>query len=162
MPLLVNIRHLEHHGLELKGELTAAELDIDSRDEMIRVIQPMNYDLRVEKLPGSILVQGILRILLDCRCVRCLEAFGYPVVLEGPICHLELQGEDKVAVVNDCVDLTPYLREDILLEFPRHPVCKPECRGLPPKPAAKAMNAGTAGQAGEVPSAWTELNKLKF
>ncbi len=137
MPLLVNIRHLETRSLDLKGELTATELDIDSCDEMIRVIRPLNYDLRVERLPGSILVQGRLRITLDCRCVRCLEPFGYPVALEGPICYLELQGDDKVAVVNDCVDLTPYLREDILLEFPRHPVCKPECRGLPPKPAAK-------------------------
>ena len=129
---------------------------------MIRIAQPLQYDLLVEKLPGSILVQGTLRILLDCQCVRCLEPFTYSLALNGPVCHLELQGEDKAALVNDCVDLTPYLREGILLEFPRHPVCKPECPGLPGKPAARVNNAGAAGQAKEMPSAWNELNKLRF
>lgn len=162
MALLVNIRHLETRCLDLKGELTATELDIDSRDEMIRVTQPLSYDLRVEKLSESVLVEGVLRIMLDCRCVRCLEPFAYPLALEGPVCYLELQGEDKLVVVDDCVDLTPYLREDILLELPRHPVCKPECRGMPLKPSAKAIKTGAAGQAGEMPSAWNELNKLRF
>jgi len=162
MPLLVNIRHLETHSLDLKGELPAAELDIDNRDEMIRVTRPLQYDLVVEKLPESVLVQGTLQLVLDCQCVRCLEPFACPVAVDGPVCNLELQGEDQVALVNDCVDLTPYLREDILLEFPRHPVCKPECRGLPLKPAVKAKNTGAAGQAEEIPSAWNELNKLRF
>ena len=160
MPLLVNIRHLETHSLDLNGELTAADLDIETHDEMIRVLRPLKYDLVVEKLTGSILVQGTLRITLDCRCVRCLEAFEYKLNLRGPVCHLELQGEDKAEVVNDCVDLTPCLREDILLEFPRHPVCKLGCRGLPGSRVTK--NTGTAGGAEAVSSAWSELNKLRF
>ena len=162
MPLLVNIRHLEDHSLDLKGKLPAAELDIDNRDEMIHVTRPLQYDLVVEKLPGSILAQGTLRITLDCCCVRCLESFEYKLELNGPVCHLELEGEDKITLVNDCADLTPHLREDILLEFPRHPMCKPTCRGLPRKPAAKAKNAGAAGQTGEILPAWSELNKLKL
>jgi len=162
MPLLVNIRHLETHSLELKGELAAAELEIDSRDEMIRAVRPLKYDLSVEKLPGSILVQGRLRLTLDCRCVRCLEAFEYKLEMQGPICHLELQGDEKAEVVNDCVDLTPCLREDILLEFPRHPVCKPGCRGLAGGRVDRTKSAGAAGKAEAVASAWNELNKLRF
>ena len=56
--------------------------------------------------------------------------------LDAAICRCE--GEDRVAVDNDCVDLTPYLREDILLEFPQHPLCKPECRGLKKTSTGKA------------------------
>jgi uncharacterized protein len=162
MPLLVNIWHLETHSLDLKGELTAADLDIETHDEMIRVLRPLKYDLVAEKLPGSILVQGTLRITLDCRCVRCLEPFEYKLELHGPVCHLELQGEDKTVLVNDCADLTPSLREDILLEFPRQPVCKPECRGLPGNRVDNAKNAGTAGEAEAVSSVWSELSKLRF
>ena len=40
MPLLVNLRHLATHNLDFKGELPAAELDLETRDEMIRVEQP--------------------------------------------------------------------------------------------------------------------------
>ena len=67
-----------------------------------------------------------------------------------------------MAVVNDCVDLTPYVREDILLEFPRHPLCDPECRGLPRTSIGKARNSGGTGQSGMGSPAWAELNKLKL
>jgi uncharacterized protein len=76
--------------------------------------------------------------------------------------HLPFQGEEAVAVVNDVVDLTPYVREDILLEFPQHPLCDPECRGLPKSTIGKAKKAGSANANETSSSAWTELNKLKF
>jgi len=162
MPLVVNLRHLEAHDIHLKGELPAAELDIDTRDEVIRVAQPLVHDLEAQKLENSILVQGHLRLNLECQCVRCLKPFQYRLELTGWTCHLPLQGEDRVAVVNDCVDLTPYVREDILLEFPRHPLCNPECRGLPKTSLGRVKNASSAGKTEVGPSAWSELNKLKL
>ena len=44
MPLLVNLCHLEADDLELKGELPVEELDLHSRDEMIRVETPLELD----------------------------------------------------------------------------------------------------------------------
>jgi uncharacterized metal-binding protein YceD (DUF177 family) len=67
-----------------------------------------------------------------------------------------------VAVANDCVDLTPYVREDILLEFPRHPLCNLECRGLPKTSVGKSKNASSADKTEAGPSAWAELNKLNL
>jgi uncharacterized protein len=73
-----------------------------------------------------------------------------------------LEGEDKVLVSNDCVDLTPYVREDIVLAFPQHPLCEPECRGL----QAASPNGGRASSGenitGDLSPAWAELNKLKL
>jgi uncharacterized protein len=97
--------------------------------------------LEVQKLEDGLLVQGRLHLNLDCECVRCLKPFQYRLELDGWACHLPLQGEDCVAAVNDCVDLTPYVREDILLEFPRHPLCDPECRGLPKRLLASQETA---------------------
>jgi uncharacterized metal-binding protein YceD (DUF177 family) len=161
MPLSVNLHHLEAHGLHLQGELDLEELDIDPHDEVIRLSRPLQYDLEAEKLEKSLLIQGRLHLDLDCQCVRCLKPFHYRLDLSHWTCHLPLEGEEHAAVVNDCVDLTPYVREDILLEFPRHPVCGPECRGLPkPSSAGKAKAASSAGKP-ELP-VWAELNKLKF
>jgi uncharacterized protein len=78
--------------------------------------------------------------------------------LEGYALHLPLEGEDKVSVENDCVDLTPFVREDMLLEFPQHPLCKPECAGL--KPKKKAQPNAVADK--DAPSPWGELDKLKL
>jgi uncharacterized protein len=163
MPLKVNLRHLEAHELHLEGRLTVPELDIDTRDEVIRVDHPLDYALDVQKVDGALLVQGRLHLMLSCQCVRCLKPFLFPLQFKTWTCHLPLQGEEKAPVVNDCVDLTPYLREDILLEFPQHPLCEPGCRGLPGTSLgspAQAPCPGSAGPGGS--SAWAELNKLKF
>lgn len=161
MPLVVNLRHLASQNVQLKGELQVGELDLDARDEMIRAGAPLSHDLEVQKLDQSLLVRGRLRLPLECRCVRCLKPFTLVLELADWICHLPLQGEESVAVVNDCVDLTPFIREDILLEFPRHPLCKPQCRGWQETYATRAKKGATEQpKAGS--SAWAELDKLKF
>ncbi len=73
--------------------------------------------------------------------------------------HLPLEGEDKVAIDNDCVDLTPFVREDMLLEFPQHPLCKPDCAGLKKKTKVRSADGN---EAVAKPSVWTELDKLKL
>jgi uncharacterized protein len=158
MPLSVNLRHLKAHPLNLSGELSLEALDLDVRDEMLRPAGPLQYKLEVQKLEGGLLVQGSLSLELDCQCVRCLKPFRSGLDLREWTRHLPLQGEEAVVVNNDCVDLTPYIREDILLEFPQHPVCQPECGGLPSRSVGKGKT--TEPRAGA--SAWDELNKLKF
>jgi len=159
MPLLFNIRHLEGKDLRLKGELPVVELDMDLHDEVIHVDQPLAYDVRVEKLDKAILVQGSLRLPLACECVRCLKPFPHQMTLEDWTCHLPLEGEEKIEVTNDVVDLTPYVREDILLAFPQHPLCEPECRGLADR---KDRASGSARESMLTSSAWAELDKLKL
>ena len=160
MPLLVNLRHLENRDLTLKGELPAAELDIETRDEMIQAAKPLRYQLEVQKLADAVLARGKLVLPLACQCVRCLKAFEYKLELPDWACHIPLVGEEKAPIVSDCVDLTPFLREDILLELPQHPLCKPECGGLKKLKAGKSKKTSP----GETPdaSAWSELDKLKF
>jgi|SRR5581483_6868724 len=155
MSLSVNLRHLDEHEIHLKGELPVAELDLDLHDEMVRVEKPLRYDLEIEQLHNAILVQGKLELPLKCECVRCLKPFDQKLKIDHWALHLPLEGDEKVSIENDCIDLTPFVREDILLEFPQHPLCKPDCGGLKKsakKPAAKQPNE----------SAWAELNKLKL
>jgi uncharacterized metal-binding protein YceD (DUF177 family) len=161
MSLIVNLRHLADHALTLEGELPANELDIDTRDEMIRAEHPLRYELQVQKLDQNLLLRGCLHLALDCRCVRCLRPFSHPLMLEDWTCHIPLAGEERASVVNDCVDLTPYLREDILLGFPQHPLCNAECRGLEQADPGKVTTHGH-GDTGLPPSASAVLDKLKL
>jgi uncharacterized protein len=160
MPLIVNLRHLEDRDVMLRGELPVAELDLDPHDEMIRVEQPLRYELEVQLLDRSLLVHGWLRLTLACQCVRCLQPFQRELEMNPWMCHLTLEGEESIPVLNDCADLTPCLREDILLEFPRHPLCRPDCQGLEKMKTGNAKNTG--GQDKMKPSAWAELDKLKL
>ena len=162
MPLVFNIRHLERKPLVLRGELTAADLELDGIDELIRVGRPLQYDLEVERHERSILVHGRLELQLQCECVRCLKAFEQRLELADWACLLPLEGEDKVLVTSDCADLTPYMREDILLAFPQHPLCETGCRGLPATPRTSVRPPDGASQAEVISTAWAELNKLKL
>jgi uncharacterized protein len=160
MPLTVNLRHLENRNVILRGELSLMELDLDVRDEMIRVTHPLHHDLEIERLDDSLLVQGLLRLTLDCQCVRCLKEFEFTLALDPWTQYLPLAGEDAVTIKHDCVDLTPLVREDILLGFPQHPLCKPDCGGLKKVSIGKARKI--AGKDVSKLSAWAELNKLKL
>jgi uncharacterized protein len=163
MPLTVNLRHLESRNLVLCGELPLAELDFALRDDMIRATQPLHYDLEIELLDDALLVQGLLQLTLECQCVRCLKDFEFDLELDPWTLHLPLEpmeGEEAVSIKNDCVDLTPMMREDILLGFPQHPLCMPDCGGLKQAGVGKARKI--AGKDESKPSAWAELNKLKL
>src|SRR5437867_1862355 len=130
MPLTFNIRHLEKRDLHLEGELASEELELDLRDEMIRPADTITYDLEVQHLDGAALVRGRLHLPVEYTCVRCLKKFKRPLALHDWTVHLPLIGEDAVKVSNDLVNLTPCLREDILLALPQHPLCEAECSGL--------------------------------
>jgi uncharacterized protein len=158
MLLKFNLRHLEEHDLRLEGELPVAELDLGTDDELIQPGPPLNYRLQIEMLHDSVLVTGDLRLPLDCHCARCLKEFTYDLRLDHWTCHLPLVGEEKVSVENDCIDLTPFVREDILLNFPQHPLCKPGCAGLKLKSSARKAAVAEKPAAG----AWAELDKLKL
>jgi uncharacterized metal-binding protein YceD (DUF177 family) len=159
MPLQVNIRHVEEKEVRLRGTLPVAELELPDNDELIHARLPLRYDLTAQMLGEAILVQGCLELTLDCECARCLKPFQHRIELEHWTAHLPLAGAEKALRKDDLADLTPYLREDILLELPQHPLCEADCAGLPNR--AKDNKTKGAGQT-EGSSAWAELNKLKF
>ena len=160
MALIINLRALDRDEIFLKGELPVAELDIETRDEMMVITKPLTYDLQAQDLDGSLLVRGDVLLVLDCECVRCLKPFEYRVELPDWACLLPLSGEDAVKVDGDSVDLTPILREDILLELPQHPLCKKSCGGLKKPTVGKTKNIRTGDD--KTLSTWADLDKLKF
>jgi uncharacterized protein len=157
MPLKINVRQLEKAEQTLRGQLPAQEMDLMLDAEVIRAPGSLHYRLQAQHLEHAVLVQGSLRLDLECDCVRCLKRFTRRVDLPEWTCHLPLTGEDKVTTVDDSVDLTPLLREDILLSLPQHPLCKPGCRGMK---SASAM--GGKKPADQPSAAWAALDKLKI
>ncbi len=162
MRLECNVRQLAKKNLRWQGELTAAELDLEAMDECVRISAPIKLDLEIQLMSKGILAQGHVRVVLDCDCVHCLKRFDQELEWHDWSCFFALEGEEKVAVINDCVDLTPYIREDILLAFPQHPLCEPGCNRLPKASAGKRTAGNGLTPPETIPSVWAELNKLKL
>ena len=161
MPFLINLRLLARRSLHLCGELTAAEFDLDPRDDLVRVLPPLQYDLVAEASGTAVLVQGRLELALACTCARCLKPFERRLDLRDWSCQV-FPGDDDAPVHGDCLDLTMRVREDTVLALPQHPLCEPECRGLPSEPPGQAPKPGRDRPRAERVSVWSELNKLKW
>lgn len=162
-PLVVFLSQLERGTVELTGELSPADLELPMDDELLHLNHPVQYNLDVEVVGEGILAKGSVRIPIDCDCARCLKPFVYTLDFEDWACHLSLEGEDKVVVDGDAVDLTPQLREDIVLALPQHPLCDSNCNGLPgavKKDEGKPSVAQSKGE--KSTSIWDQLDKLKL
>ena len=162
MPVLVNIHKLQEKPISLIGEIPLEELDFVSCDEMICCTQPLLYDLKVEHLGDSLLARGKISLTLDCECVVCLAPFPSEINILQWALHLPLEGDEKAPIKNDCVDLTPYLREDTLLRLPQHPVCRPDCDKLPAPTLKSASNVEAPADSNRPAATWNELDKLKL
>src|SRR5436853_5659680 len=97
----VNSRQLEEGPQRLDGEVSAQELELDTlKDEVIKVEEPLRYEVEVDKQNRNLLISGKLETTLDCQCVRCLKSFKYPLILKPYHLYVPLEGEDAAPVVN--------------------------------------------------------------
>lgn len=161
MPLYVNFTQLEESSVQLEGELPVSEIGFDFEDEVVRFAEPLKYRVQVQHLEDSLLMTGDLQLPVACACVRCLKPVQVLIHLRNWACHIPLEGEERPVITRDLVDLTPYIREDMVLALPTHPVCREDCPGLKGK-ASQALRTAPNGKSGGISSPWEELNKLKF
>jgi uncharacterized protein len=87
---------------------------------------------------------------VELRCVSCLEKFVHEIEVPAFAVHTELRGPEAV-------DLTPFIREDLLLNLPAHPHCDRDGGRI-----CKAKHIEMAEQETKGKSNWSELDKLKL
>ena len=90
---------------------------------------------------------------MQLRCVRCLEAFPFEIEVKDFTVHTELAGPEEI-------DLTPFMREDILLNLPAYPHCDREGGRVCPVPVATTAEEEKALQAR--PPDWSALDELEL
>ena len=159
MSLKVNLRLLEKESIQLDGDILGSELAPDFHDELMRLSHPVEYELTVDRQSESLLVTGTLRTHVDCECSRCLTSFVLSLQVDEFSVLSPLEGEEALSVDGDFADLTPAVREDILLSLPTNPLCGPDCRGLKPKGQSRELQVR---EQAEPNSAWSALDNLKL
>lgn len=165
MPVLISLAALQRGDVRVSGTLTPLEHGLDTLDPCVRASGNLEYTARCQMMGPEVLAEGTLELELGCECVRCLKPFGQILRIDPWACLLPLEGEDAAPRVDESVDLTPQMREDILLGLPQHPVCSPECRGAPLENMASSASAGVSSdidEAQRASSAWSALDALKL
>jgi len=92
--------------------------------------------IRVTRTPQGILLQAEFKAQTTLECVRCLTELQQSLEIN----FTELYAFSQRYVTDSgllmpetgIIDLTPVMREYILLEIPISPLCRPDCKGLCP------------------------------
>ena len=153
----IHQRQISDDGLHIEGEESAVVLDLP-KNEGLRALGPMRYSLEVGMSNDGIWATGELGIDVELTCVRCLEAFPYPVEVDEVAVEMERPATETV-------DLTPVLRDDILLALPAYPHCDWSGERVCPaqiQSAEKVVPLGESNGDGDAktPSAWSTLDQL--
>jgi len=144
----VHLKQIPTQGLHLEGDEDCPIQEVES--EGIRCAGPLHYDIDLGVTGGGLWANGSLSQRVELRCVSCLEKFAYEIRVPAFAVHTELVGPETV-------DLTSFMREDILLNLPAHPHCDRDGDRI-----CKARQLKTQEQDATRKSDWSALDKLKL
>jgi uncharacterized metal-binding protein YceD (DUF177 family) len=148
----IHLRQIPAAGLRLEGEEDCPIPQLDP--EEARCAGPLRYSIDVGISEGALWAKGELTQPVELHCVRCLEAFPFDVAVKDFTVHTDLSGPEEV-------DLTPFMREDILLNLPAYPHCDREGgRACPAPELSKSAEENAVLE--ERPPGWSALDKLKL
>ena len=144
----VHLNQIPPQGLHLQGDEDCPIEELES--EGIRCAGPLHYDVDVGVGDGGLWANGSLSQLVELRCVSCLQNFVHEIRVPAFAVHTELHGPETI-------DLTPFIREDLLLNLPAYPHCDRDADRV-----CKAKQIPTAEQDTKRKSDWRALDKLKI
>ncbi len=98
----------------------------------------VKLNLRLESVVEGVLVSGTVITHAKGECARCLaeiempvgadlrELFAYPNSLTAQT----TEEEEIPLLVDELIDLEPLVRDEIVVQMPLAPLCRPDCPGL--------------------------------
>src|SRR5258706_8620323 len=110
------------HSLSREEEFDATKL-LGNPPEFVKFTHPVNAKVQADLIYSEILISGTVSTIVNLSCARCLEVF-----------ERKIEGGFKQAYSLDgmVIDLTPELKETILIDIPFNALCKEDCKGLCP------------------------------
>jgi uncharacterized protein len=148
--MIVHINQIPVEGLHLEGEEPAKLLEL--AEPGMRPVGPVGYSLDVGLSGTGLFATGRLWVPMEMDCVRCLRTFQREIRVDPFAFQMELPGPETV-------DLTPFVREDMVLALPPHPHCDWDGKNV--CPGVRLEAAGDEGP--EVrPGTWDALDQLKL
>ncbi len=145
----VHLLQVPSEGLHLEGEEDPGFLDIDEIGA--KADGPVGYSLDVGLSGNGLFATGRVAVRVELCCVACLQPFLFEAVVEHFAAQVEIDGREFV-------DLTPYVREELLLALPNHPRCDLSSGHACPY---RRPEASSGGMQQSTESAWDQLDKLK-
>jgi uncharacterized protein len=140
------VKDIGDDGLDVDLALTPAWLERECRGSEVTLAPTgLRFHGRLERSGIDFLLRGRLAGALTTACARCLETATLPLQVEVSVVFTEkpeprkddaededLEAPDVIRFSDGVIDLTPEIREEILLALPVQVLCREDCAGLCP------------------------------
>ena len=164
--LRVDLRELaQGRAVETRGVLKQDDPALDGTEIPLR--EPVTVDGRLQSIgEGRFYWQGTARTVVAGECRRCLTPVTTPLTLDiGALFTQDPDAQDdpdSYPVAPDAteVDVTPVVREELVLAAPRFALCREDCKGLCPQ-CGKDWNTGRCDCNPVTEARWQPLQALK-
>jgi len=117
-----NVNEILPEGLELKEEISVVSWDMETA--LIKFKGPISAKAMITREDDDIFVDLSVKGTALEECSRCAEIFKVPVLLNKRFLYS--------AKTKPTINMDPDIREEIMLDYPIKPLCKPDCKGLCP------------------------------
>jgi uncharacterized protein len=174
--MVINVAPLLKQPLGTRVDHTVREERIDPRGENAGLLEADIVDIdalvhATHTNPGAFL-EGTADAHVSAQCARCLRPIEAPVHAEFAEQYYATIAVDTGAGLPEApldaktigsdfrVDLTPLLREELILATPQAPLCRPDCAGLCPT-CGEDRNVRPHDHDEAVDARWSALQQLK-
>ncbi|MCL1909941.1 MAG: YceD family protein [Kiritimatiellaeota bacterium] len=135
-PMILNLTKLTPSATRFTGEDPVSSLEWEgSETDSVRPASPLRWDFTARLFDTELLIDGSASADFEGVCARCGKAVKFTI-------REPLSFSTAVDSVSLTVDLTPEIREAILLALPSNPLCRDDCPGLCPR-CGKPLADGT-------------------
>ncbi len=121
----IDLTTLSAEGVVYEGTEDAAILGLTAVD-LCQPDGPIHYVLTARRVQRRVVVNGRVELRLTATCRRCGRTFS-TVANETAFLYEYLPRVGQLEL-----DVTPEIREAVLLRLPSHPLCSESCPGLCP------------------------------
>ena len=151
----LSVSRLEKENIVTEDTFGADFLELEN-DGIISVASPVNFSFEAQLHASGIVIRGNASVKINGECGRCLEPVTQDIETEYTIMLDELGNADEI-------DISDYIREEILLAFPANIICSDNCAGLCPYCGINLNNGlcKCRDSAPAAPSPWDKLDELK-
>ena len=114
--ITVDLRQLPPDGKEISGE-TGGEVFELSKEDPAQSSSPLLLEITARQMGDFLHLEGNIEATFSLEFGRCLQRYLHTVRKPDYIAEIPIEN-------GDIIDLTPRLREDILLDLPGYPRCE--------------------------------------
>ncbi len=150
--MIIKLRDLEELGYsEFAGTQSASAFGVEEAGA--EIAGELSYSLEAGVSDGGFWARGTLRLPVILCCVNCLEKFTTEISVPDFAMQTELDGMDWI-------DLTEWLREDILLNLPPYPKCDSDGGKICPVRFTPVEHAPVIEEKPAEGSVWSALDEI--